>query len=683
MAASIDLSNASLMGYSVEKKYLGENFHYATVERYSVVNKFAESANQHGVSSIISKYEALISNENNDPQTFTVNGKTLGEGRLLSISFDRDNPVRIGEFTAEFEIYKGNGDEHLYNMQDSSDHGGTSDANYYLDYNYLKSIVNSATPALLEDLSEDISSTVGEDGQLSLSHSISIKYIGAETEALDDAKYIAAKLFNADHSYHPLSLFEGYDKDSINEGLATYSEDYDLVNNSFSFSKDVRINNENPLTTPSGYKYFLNTSRSLSESAGIFSVTENGEVTLHGGEFQSFGGHKKRNDYGIFDLEVGYFVDGTGPNKDLVQIKTGYSFARCSGLYRRHSYLLDKQHLTDLSGSFDNYPLYPVPIDVSTQVNSGANTASYSVTFTNDPKISGTYDFSGGVTGGVTDLYASRENNLSISRDEQSIITVTDNGTMTFFRPNHTLIDAEEEMTAVQASTFGTLMSLSENHAENFYSEFLKTEDDPDYNKSNAVREKPLILVSTSMGCPRYGKQFTYTKTYSNSPEFVNPTIISGVPVSPLYNYSNRFTKISIEVSDNAPITQKSTHMIPNHGEIVHHGFFQQTELGSRSVSISAQMARAPENIFPYPIGSNLPPANPQNDINDYLNILHDLARQEVKNVLIDIDGLIIQELWISNSDYTISSEGTIDMSVEAQYTAGRSNTNIDPVISY
>jgi hypothetical protein len=407
----------------------------------------------------------------------------------------------------------------------------------------------------------------------------------------------------------------------------------------------VVIGNSENFSTPSGYKYFLNTSRSLSEAGGIFTVTENGEVTLHGGEFSSFAG---RDDSGIFNKEIGFFAD----DGDDFEIATGDAFFRCSGLYRNHSYLIDAQYTTDDSGSFDTYPLYPIPTQVSTQIQSGANKASYSVTFTNDPKISGTYD-----TGTFeTNLYRSLEYNHSLSRDEQGIVSITDNGTWTFHRPNHAMVENEAAITNAQSSTFKGFVDGSSLATEEVYNQYLKTENEADYNILNANRVMPLKLTQTSLSCPRYGKQFTYTKTYSNSPEFADLD----------------FTKITINISDNAPITKKSQHLIPNYKEIVHHGFFEQTEFGSRSISISAQIARPPSNVFSNPL-----------DFDFYINKLLDKARDKAKETLIDVDKLIIQDLWITNCDYKLGHDSSIEMSVEVQYTAARTKTNINPVISY
>ena len=214
MAESINLDNASIMGYSVEKRYLGETFHYSSIHRYTVTSKFAQSKNVKGVSSVLAKYKSLIIQEGANFQDFYLNGKYLGAGRLLSISFDRENPIRIGEFTAEFEVY----DNYLAlgNMSDSEEHGGLVGGDYYVNYDNMKSALQATDQRYIENLSEDISSSVDGDGKLSISHNLNVKFISGEgTDPVNAAKNIAVKLLYHKDNYYP--LFHLYNQKSQDE----------------------------------------------------------------------------------------------------------------------------------------------------------------------------------------------------------------------------------------------------------------------------------------------------------------------------------------------------------------------------------------------------------------------------------------------------------------------------------
>ncbi len=574
---TIDFINASFMSVSFENQFLGDEiFHFRGVKNISIKGLIDSRNNTDylGVSQSITEIQSIISNGNDYiADSLVVNGVNLGKGRITSLKFERENPVRIGEYSVEIQIpYTGD----LSNLNGEY-------------YNGVKAAITDNRNDLLEDLSESFDFNIGEDGGYEYSHDISIKYItGFGANPITLAKSLASSLFNTSPAFGFINTqYSGFYNAP---GREYFTEDYDLVNYSFNFGKKLS------LLDPSGPLYTLHNSRSLDlDSDGNINVSEQGEVK---GLASPFDGNAL-----------------IGANTEITN-----SFSRCNTFFNKF--------IGFTTGSF--YALNSTALTVGKEINSAEGKVGYNVSYTNNPKIN--------VSGFIHEYTLDYEND--ILNDE---VKVTEGGTIRNFG-NKSLTFG-----GAGAATFSSVTANSSSRASTFYQGVLSNAGiNPD-----SINFHPLVLTSTSIEYPKFGGNMSYSKSYSNS---TNLRVVGNL------------NKVEISISDNAPIPIKGNFLVPNQKEIIQDNF--QTELGSRNVKITAIKNRLSQNYF------DNPP-----DITADLNTLKALGLAEMRKIPFQHPNLIIKDIFINDSDYSFSSDGTITLSLSINYVGMRSATDLNPVL--
>jgi hypothetical protein len=377
---AINLSG-SAMAISYENKFLGENFaNYSRVKKLNLkghIDSRKANTDFDGVKESLTSFSEILASANDQTSVgFIINGINMGKGRILSIDFsEKNNPVRMGSYTADIEIYEEG------SIADEIDGENTNL------YPNLRTALESHKMHLLESFSENFSFDAGEDNTFNYSHSLSFKYIAGESNVdyIALAKSLAGAIlsdvnFVPSQADIPFGEYAGlYDEAKYRASKHKYDESYDLVDLSFSFSKKLNF-------LPQGYITYTKTNnRSLTRDAeGFVSVTENGKIK------------SRTNDFSQAQLGLSTAI--------------GDSYGACVTMISDFG-LLD--------GSSTQAGLNTQYISLGKTLNRQENTIDYNIVYTNNPRVTaaGIHDYS-----------------ISISEDySEGTLSASENGS---FRPH-------------------------------------------------------------------------------------------------------------------------------------------------------------------------------------------------------------------------------------------------------
>jgi hypothetical protein len=323
----IDFSNASILSYTHTPQFLGENLRYKITKNLSIQGWILNpDFTGEGVDQVYNQINQLLSGVN-DYDDIVLNGYDLGEGKILSFNFERNDAnkdVLYKKFNATIEVYdSGN----LFNAL----------SGYYSGLTWNNSNA-------LASFSENFSYTRSQDDVSQYSQNIALRFNSGHD--LPDTPINMAKVF-ASGFFEALNL-TGLLGLSYNKFYRQYlTETYNLIDNSVSFRQDVEFPQESGL-----YAVTYSHSYELSEN-GIITVGENGSLK------------------GLFEpLKDTMYA---GLNNELPQ-----AWNRCSGIFAVYA----------PSGA---YQLNQNPTKKNVTVNRFEGTASFDIEFTNDPKYQTTY----------------------------------------------------------------------------------------------------------------------------------------------------------------------------------------------------------------------------------------------------------------------------------------------------
>ena len=455
--AVLNLDGASVLSYSVDKRYLGEAYNIGCTENLTVRNIITGGSNYQGVQKVMSQFETIL-NTDQHVEDIIINGHNFGEGRLKSVDFSSNNPVRVGEYTAEFEIFTSGNLTNLVGRPPSA-FGGASDglASIFEHDRHLASV----NMHLVESITEDTSASINEENKCSIVNNVSVKFFasGKNSNPIREAKILARSLMHYQLRWYP--TMGKYYQNEAEGGPAEWSEEYDLINLNFSFSKTVNLaRGESDEGVLDNWKqgapasldgaggggllsYFTDdvepqvfhiyiapynnyTTRTLSyNDNGTINVTENGEIQFRGTELthrfpdargintvaehairseigpplENFPNNAHLNDsrFTEFPEELCYEELPNFPSYSPVDYaKLPRSWRRCFSSYdqlfqradgTRHAHLDKFSNLGESTAASGLTYLQCQPITIGKTINSGSSTASYSITYTDDPKM--------------------------------------------------------------------------------------------------------------------------------------------------------------------------------------------------------------------------------------------------------------------------------------------------------
>jgi hypothetical protein len=243
----------------------------------------------------------------------------------------KDNPIIFGDYIYSIEVVENTDFSNI----------PTGSSTYGSALYSLKDLINN--------FDEKFDFNYAEDGTYTCKHSITLQYFNDKTDIITKCKTLASTLFNENLSLGLIGKFASAYA-SLKTKKNYYSENYDLVNKTCTFTKEIEIN-QNAL---SSYSYSNSTSHSLTFS-------ENGKITI-----QEQGLIKALDDTQSFTAE-NYF------NTEL-----NNSFSRCQQIFNSYvtKYLL---------GSVD--PLINTSYELGKTINLVDNSFGYSISYTNDLSV--------------------------------------------------------------------------------------------------------------------------------------------------------------------------------------------------------------------------------------------------------------------------------------------------------
>lgn len=325
-------NDASLLSYSLKKKYIGEGDSLVNSTKSLVLKGFIDNTflnlDNDGVKENFNKINELLSANSGQLEAIIINGINFGTGRVTSAKFPKENPIRFGEYEYEIEIYDKN---------DFSFLSGDKYGSYLPSYS-----------GILEDLSEQINFNY-DNGKYSYDHDLSIQFKESNIDYSNSAKNFASGVFSDNVILGLCGKFSGYFNNLKNK-KSKFKETYDDINLKYSFNKKIEIDqNYSGDNFDKSYNYALSF-----DNLGKISITEKGE---------------------IYSLNTGAIFDASG----ILENEIAASNLRCNNIY--NSYISNS---SSLLGAPDG--LYAQPISINRIFEKDKNYCSYSVQYINDPR---------------------------------------------------------------------------------------------------------------------------------------------------------------------------------------------------------------------------------------------------------------------------------------------------------
>jgi hypothetical protein len=388
-------TDATLLSYQTNKNYLGENnFLLNTRKNISIqgiLDNRSSNTDIKGVKESIDDIKIILNTTSNVYDLINVNGYALGSGIIKSISFPENNPVRIGRYNYELEIFEQN------------DFSNAPNNNIY--GNHISSF-----SGLLNNFNETFDFNYSQNNTYSYNHNLTIQFVDDKTSDLIlKSKNLAETLFNENLSIGFLGDFSGY-YSTLRTSKNYYSESYNLINNTCSFSKQIEIDKN----LKTNYNNTLGHTISF-DNNGKITVQEKGSIKSLVEPIKSIG------DY-YFNQEI------------------SSSYDRCSAIYDSYS---SKYSL----GSIDS--LKSKPFDIGKTYNISDNSLEYTVSYINDPI------FENNLTNSYTININQTSENINTYREEGNIYLFGEVGTIS------SLSNFKTKYLAAQARAFSSYPSYS------------------------------------------------------------------------------------------------------------------------------------------------------------------------------------------------------------------------------
>lgn len=380
-----------------------------------------------------------------------------------------------------------------------------------------------------------------------------------------------------------------------------YNEAYDLIKNSYSFS---RRREELPFSSTLGI-YNINHSLAMNEN-GIVDITEKGLIQGN----ISFANAKT-------EMEQFY----------------SEAFNRCSGFYKQfyNSSVLGQD--SAYIGTSFLLPLINTPVKVIRGYDANSLTANYDVTFTNNPQFSG----DGTITSQTIEFNIDQINRVDATHSYD--YTINKN------------INNASYVTTLFSNTTGNSPSVMSNYYSDIYSSIQSI-----YPNLN--------LIKVSASAPNINPRAGVKLSYSNNPTYFVTT------------NGKTFKMLDVTVDKKMPNDIINEYKIVNRATrdnkaVLSYGY--QSEKGEIQLKITANIGKNNNQFYPDGSGSfSLVGGDNSYKLYEYLDAIYKFGGQ---TFLAQFNYPTEAFNWfISDSNYSLDSEGVINVTLNYTYTLKKRN---------
>lgn len=330
---NIGINDVISLTYNRENQFLGQEVsRYRSVKNYTIQAVFhsGQFVDNGSILNFPLKGPAT-GYYNSDPlDTISINGYSLGEGRVTSLNIPQGDHIKRGIYNINFIVYE---DGDLSNI--------TSDANY-------AGLSTMGSAKLIDNISESFNFVASQNNTFVYDHTLNVTYIENASDAITLAKTLANQIFSATLPF-PLITDPSISTTYNTAGKKYFTETYNLITKSCTFIKRFEVLN-NPQTN---YSHEYKNSITI-DTDGIVSVTEGGSIKIKSTPFSSY-------------------------ISSASSTVIGGAYGRCATLFS------DTIGSLGMLGTYDS--LNSTPIVNGKTINNLAGEIQYTVTFTNNAYI--------------------------------------------------------------------------------------------------------------------------------------------------------------------------------------------------------------------------------------------------------------------------------------------------------
>ena len=456
---TINFAVITLLDYSLQNEKAGA-FSYRRKESISLQGLFSNRESDTPIKEHFRQVKLLLENAT-DFVDLKVNDKSYGKARFLSFSFPAsvafdENSVRFSKINIQLEVLK-------------DDSSGT-----FADNN-LPSSVSSLSDNWykLKNFTENLSFSFVEDGSFSASHSISFGYDNIDklsdsavvVEARDIANRFFAQSLDALSSIRSFYSSTDFQISTTDYGSSLLDQTVDLINYTFSYSKNYSLFSNNSSTTSETTITEVNYAEN-----GVIEVVEKTRIKGKGNSYSA----ARANAIAKLESNISsaYARNNDAFNRYLV---TNYS---------KFAQFLPKYNSSDT--------LQANPISISKDLSEFGPEVGYEIRFTTSP-----------VYASATRIHSY---SVSLNRTPEGIYDAQINGSIKYYTNKNKSF----------YSNISDIKSIIDN--DTTLGKDLVT---PYYAKLAGSGTYNGIKINSSLSHAKFGVETTYTKSYSDSPTYL------------------------------------------------------------------------------------------------------------------------------------------------------------------
>jgi len=458
-STGISFAVISLLDYSLENQKAG-SFNYRRKESFSLQGYFSNRESSVPISEHFRQVKLLVEN-GVDFVDLQLNGKSYGKARFLgfdfpaSVTFD-ENAVRFSKLIIKLEVLK----------DDSS--GTFAGSN-------LPSAVSGLTTLWykLKDFTENFSFKLQEDGTFLASHNLSFGFDNVDkdssTNIVSSANQIANIFFvqglDSLSSIRYLYSQTSFQVSSSDYGSSIVEQSADLINYSFSYSKNYTVFSDNDTNT----SQTVTTELSYKED-GTIEVVEKGRIK------GKASGMTSARQLALTRLES--------------NLSNAYS--NCNHYFQTYFSTYYGQFAKSLPKISGSEILQANPISITKDLTGIENEVGYEIRFTTNRVYSS-----------ATRIH---EYKVNLTRSQEGIVTSEIQGTVKYYTNKNKSFDKVSDLKNNVINTDVNDLAL----LTPYYYSLVFGNGAPTSSYSG-------IRTSTSINYQKFGTESSYTKTYSNS----------------------------------------------------------------------------------------------------------------------------------------------------------------------